>query len=38
MKCLIVYDSQFGNTEKVAQAIADALGTKGDSRLIKAIW
>jgi flavodoxin len=36
MKILIVYDSQFGNTEKVAQAIAAALGKKGDSRLLKA--
>jgi len=35
MKVLIVYDSQFGNTEKVAQAIAAALGTKEDIRLVK---
>jgi len=27
MKTLVVYDSVFGNTEKVAQAIGDALGT-----------
>jgi flavodoxin len=27
MKALIVYDSQFGNTGKIAQAIADGLGT-----------
>jgi flavodoxin len=26
MKTLIVYDSQYGNTEQVARAIADALG------------
>ena len=26
MKALVVYDSVFGNTEKVAQAIGDALG------------
>lgn len=26
MKAMIVYDSMFGNTEKVAQAIASALG------------
>ena len=36
MKVVIVYDSQFGNTEKIAQAIADALGIKGGNRLIKA--
>jgi flavodoxin len=27
MKALVVYDSVFGNTEKVAQAIAGSLGT-----------
>ena len=27
MKALVVYDSQFGNTGKIAQAIADGLGT-----------
>jgi len=26
MKSLVIYDSQFGNTEKIAQAIATALG------------
>jgi flavodoxin I len=36
MKVLIVYDSIFGNTEKVAQAIAAVMSTKGDSRLAKA--
>lgn len=35
MKALIVYDSKFGNTEKIAQAIAAALGTAGDVRLVK---
>ena len=30
MKALVVYDSVFGNTEKVALAIAKALGTKAD--------
>ena len=35
MKILIVYDSQFGNTEKVAQAIAAALVTKEDIHLVK---
>lgn len=28
MKTLVIYDSVFGNTEKVAQAIAAALGTQ----------
>ena len=28
MKALVVYDSVFGNTEKVAQAIGDALGAQ----------
>ncbi len=35
MKVLIVYDSQFGNTEKVAQAVAASLGTKEDTHLAK---
>ncbi|HHY95023.1 MAG TPA: flavodoxin family protein [Firmicutes bacterium] len=30
MKALVVYDSVFGNTEKVAQAIGDSLGAKED--------
>ena len=28
MQCLVVYDTAYGNTAKVAQAIAGALGTK----------
>jgi len=28
MKTLVIYDSVFGNTEKIAQSIAAALGTK----------
>jgi flavodoxin len=28
MKALVIYDSVFGNTEKVAQAIGNALGTQ----------
>ena len=35
MKVLVVYDSKFGNTEKVAQAIATALGTGEGIRLAK---
>ena len=34
MKALIVYDSQFGNTEKVAQAMGAAL--EGDIKVVKA--
>lgn len=30
MKILVVYDSVYGNTEKIAQAIAGALGTPPD--------
>jgi hypothetical protein len=29
MKALVIYDSVFGNTEKVAQAIGAALGSQG---------
>jgi len=35
MKALIVYDSYFGNTEKVAQAIAAALGGPPDVELVR---
>ncbi len=35
MKSLVVYDSFFGNTEKIAQAIADALKAKGDVTLCR---
>ena len=48
MKALVIYDSVFGNTEKVAQAIGKALGTKsvtvkkvtevGDSDLKDVDW
>lgn len=30
MKTLVIYDSVFGNTEKIAQAIGSAVGTKKD--------
>ena len=33
MKLLIIYDSVFGNTEKIAKAIASSLETKGDVNL-----
>ncbi|MFC2024101.1 flavodoxin family protein [Chloroflexota bacterium] len=35
MKVLIVYDSQFGNTEKVAKVIAATFGIKEDINLVK---
>ena len=34
MKTLIVYFSKFGNTEKVAQAIAEAMKQAGDARVV----
>jgi flavodoxin len=30
MKALVVYDSVFGNTEQIAQAIGNALGSQKD--------
>jgi len=35
MKALVVYDSYFGNTEKTAQAIGAALGTKKNVTVVK---
>ena len=35
MKGLVVYDSKFGNTEKVAHAIATALGPEESVRTVK---
>ena len=35
MNALVVYDSQFGNTERVAQAIADTLCTYGPTTAIR---
>ncbi|MCL4535527.1 MAG: flavodoxin domain-containing protein [Bacteroidetes bacterium] len=34
MNTLVVYDSQFGNTERIAQAIADALSEFGQARAV----
>ena len=34
MKALVIYDSKFGNTEQVTQAIADTLGEEGMVQLI----
>ncbi len=33
MKSIVVYDSQFGNTEKIARAISQALG--GDTKIVR---
>lgn len=35
MYALVVYDSQFGNTERIATAIADTLRTSGDVRTVR---
>ena len=36
MKVLVVYDSVYGNTEEIAQAIEDALHDKRDVEMVKA--
>ena len=36
MKALIVYDSVYGNTEKVARAIADAIAPSGEAKVLRA--
>lgn len=35
MKALVIYDSVFGNTEKVARAIGDALATRGETQVVR---
>jgi len=35
MKALVVYDSVFGNTEQIAQAIGDALGSSENVPVLK---
>lgn len=35
MKALVVYDSQWGNTEKVARAIGEALGSEPEVRVVR---
>jgi flavodoxin len=34
MNTLVVYDSQYGNTERIAQAIADTLRTYGQAQAV----
>jgi len=36
MRAMVVYDSAYGNTEKVAQAVASALGSQEDVVLARA--
>ena len=36
MRALVVYDSVYGNTEKIAKAIADGLAGRGEVRLARA--
>jgi flavodoxin I len=35
MKALVVYDSFFGNTERIAQAIGKALAAQGEAKVLK---
>jgi flavodoxin len=34
MKVLVIYDSVFGNTEKIARAIGDGIGSNGDVEVL----
>lgn len=34
MNALVVYDSQYGNTERIAQVITDTLGEVGEARAV----
>lgn len=36
MRALVIYDSVFGNTEKIARAIAGALGSRVDVEILRA--
>ena len=36
MKALIVYDSVYGNTEKIARAIAEAITPSGEVKVVRA--
>jgi flavodoxin len=36
MKVLVVYDSLYGNTERIARAIAGAIGPSGEVRMLHA--
>jgi flavodoxin I len=36
MKALVVYDSVYGNTERIARAIADAITPSGEVKILRA--
>lgn len=36
MKALVVYDSVYGNTERIAKAIAEAMGSPGEVEVLRA--
>jgi flavodoxin len=36
MRAIVIFDSKFGNTEKIAQAIARGIGTLGSVRVLSA--
>jgi flavodoxin len=33
MRSLVIYESEYGNTEKIARAVAEALGEHGEARV-----
>jgi flavodoxin len=35
MNALVIYDSVFGNTEQIAQAIGNALGSQEDVKIVR---
>jgi flavodoxin len=35
MKSLVIYDSQYGNTEKIARTIHEQLATRGEARIVQ---
>ena len=34
MKAIVVYDTRYGNTEKIARAVADTLGVAAQARAV----
>jgi len=34
MKAIVVYDTRYGNTEKIARAVADTLGVAAQTRAV----
>lgn len=37
MKALVVYDSVYGNTEKIARAVAEAITPSGEVKVLRAV-